>query len=242
MTNYAIPHDAFTITQSITDVLETQNVDVLKSTSNFAENKIVKRYVDNNVLSLPKDDFNAEINVGLESDDFVITESNGVRPFTAFTEVSDPNNLVTYDNGNVTFSRFVIDDTIYGYTESVTTYPGLLLNNYLGKTYIIEFSGTFKQSASDPSKYHEVVLVLSRQDEALNYPETFNRLITFKVDHTQERPYSGLHLFSHGFYVANYEQHEYTLTAYIKRTGDASNRIYYKNVKIKLTQFQSFQT
>ena len=241
MTNYAIPHNTFEIAQSITNVLRTQNVGVLNSTNNFVENKIVKRYVDNNVLSVPKDDLNAEINVGLESDDFVITESNGVRPFTAFTEISDPDNLVTYDNGNVTYTRYILNDVSLS-QETVTTYPGLMLNNYLGKTYIIEFSGTFKQSASDPSKYHEVVLVLSRQDEALNYPETFNRLFTFKIDHTQERPYSGLHLFSHGFYVANYEQHEYTLTAYIKRTGDASNRIYYKNVKIKLTQFQSFQT
>lgn len=241
MTNYAIPHDTFEITQSITNVLETQNVGVLNSTNNFVENKIVKRYVDNNVLNIPKDDSNAEINVGLESDDFVITEDNGVRPFTAFTEISDPDNLVTYNNGNVTYTRYTLTPPSL-LQESVTTYPGLLLNNYLGKTYIIEFSGTFKQSASDPSKYHEVVLVLSRQDEALNYPETFNRLFTFKIDHTQERPYSGLHLFSHGFYVANYEQHKYTLTAYIKRTGDASNRIYYKNVKIKLTQFQSFQT
>jgi hypothetical protein len=97
-TPYTIPHDADTISNSITKVVNRQTSGTLASNTNLAENSVIKNYVDSQVAS-------SGGGGGLGTAIYKTDNARNNTPNTTLTawnnwnSVYDPNNLINIVNG-----------------------------------------------------------------------------------------------------------------------------------------------
>jgi hypothetical protein len=236
MSNYAIPHDSYSISNSILTVNQRQKTGTLLANNKLVDNRIITSYVDTEISSstIPTN-ASAKAQWSISSGDVSIpSQTNGNKEYYDFTytEDSDADLITTYYSGGESFSRFAIT----GF-ETLVTKPAINLSAFFNvtyKTHLIEFSGNFKQSASKASgKYHNIVLSVENGLISDVQPSNFNSLLTFKVDSTQERNFSGAVLFR-----PNNTSLKYRVRVHAEERGPTGNRIYWDNAKINLTRYK----
>jgi hypothetical protein len=242
MSDFAIQHDSYAISDSISTVLSRQKTGELIADDKLVENKIIKSYVDSKAdTDIPTNAETAYVDMSFFPQERTVSTFFNFYKKEWYNElhvIEDPSNvihIVNYYGDSTNLYPVATPEGI----KQVEPRGALTLPNYFYKTYFVEFSGTFKQAAAKVSgKYHNVVLALEIADRDYKY-NTLNTLasnywplITFKVDTTQERTFSG-----HAIFTPTVAAKKYRLRWFIEERGDTGNKLTFSNMDLKITKF-----
>ena len=242
MSTYAIGHDSYAISDSISTVLARQKSGTLIADDRLVENRIVKPYVDLKAdTEIPNNAETATVVMSFFAGEISVRSQNNnyKREFYNFVPIVED-----YDNAK-TIVDYYYDPATYsiitpsGY-KSVKTYPAVTIASpSFNRNYFVEFSGTFRQSASKASgKYHNAVLALEIADRNVysgsgnTLASNYWPLITFKVDSTQEKNFS-----AHALFTPTVAAKKYRIRWFVEERGDTGNKFYYSNVNMNITKF-----